>query len=207
MHWQKGHQFCVLFSTIYNVYNFYPLFKGAQAWEFLARVFYTKRIPIWVCDLGTGNNFFFFFKLTTEFDGFWFFVPHWVRGKKKIWNFPDISVHTLVRDASTKGRILKEPRRSRDPPSPRWSDAPSKGRVIQRTGRPRDASFQWRIIIQVMHSPRKICGFSFRAHWSGRNNIASFSEFLRCAWNRAKAVPATVIQAAHLSFRSLHHLL
>jgi hypothetical protein len=160
--------------------------------------------------------------------GFW---PHTeCVVKNKFDSLHEISVHTLVRDASTKGRILKEPRRSRDPPSkgrvvqetPRSSDAPSKGRVVQGTGRPKDGSSKGRVV-QMTGRPRdgsskgrlvqltnlhQIDAFSKgRLFIRGRNNIASFSEFLRCAWNRAKAVPATVIQAAHWSFRFVHHLL
>jgi hypothetical protein len=145
--------------------------------------------------------------LTPDFDGFWF-LPHTecVVNKQKIETFHEISLHTLVRDASTKGRILKEPRRSRDPPSkgrvvqgtPRSSVAPSKGLVVQEAHRPRDWSSK-RGTVQGTGPPRDA---SFKSDKSsskgrGRNNSASFSEFGRCAWNRAKAVPATVIQAAH----------
>jgi hypothetical protein len=71
---------CIYNSTIKNV-------KGAQAWEFFARVFALSE-PIWVCELGTGEKNRIFYRLTPDFDSFWFFAAYWVCGKqkKKIWS-------------------------------------------------------------------------------------------------------------------------
>jgi hypothetical protein len=35
--------------------------------------FFALSEPIWVCDLGTGEKNRFFYQLTSDFDGFWFF--------------------------------------------------------------------------------------------------------------------------------------
>jgi hypothetical protein len=56
--------------------------KGAQAWEFLDRVFCTKQTHL---DMWRRNfeKFEFFSQLTPDFDGFWFFAAYWVFGKPK----------------------------------------------------------------------------------------------------------------------------
>jgi hypothetical protein len=46
--------------------------------------FFALREPIWMCDIGTAEKIEFFYQLTPDFDGFWFFAAYWVCGKKKI---------------------------------------------------------------------------------------------------------------------------
>ena len=56
--------------------------KGAQAWEFFARVFCTKwtHLGMWLRDWGKN---WIFFQLTPDFDCFWFFAAYWECGKQK----------------------------------------------------------------------------------------------------------------------------
>jgi hypothetical protein len=41
--------------------------------ENFSLAFFALSEPIWVCDLGTGKNQFFYL-LTPDLDGFWFFA-------------------------------------------------------------------------------------------------------------------------------------
>ncbi len=50
-----------------------PSLKGAQVWDFWP-IFFTPKKPIWVGDLRTGENFFFFRRLRQIFAIFFFFT-------------------------------------------------------------------------------------------------------------------------------------
>ncbi len=55
--------------------------------ENFSLAFFALSEPIWVCELGTGDKNRIFYRLTPDFDGFWFFfLPHTVYAvnKKKI---------------------------------------------------------------------------------------------------------------------------
>ncbi len=64
--------------------------KGAQAWEFFARIFYTTwtHLGMWLRDW-TKNKCFY--QLTPDFEGFWFFAAYSVCGKKKIEGRPKLN--------------------------------------------------------------------------------------------------------------------
>jgi hypothetical protein len=36
--------------------------------------FFAQSEPIWICDVGTSEKIEFFYQLTPDFDGFWFFA-------------------------------------------------------------------------------------------------------------------------------------
>ena len=57
--------------------------KGAQAWEFFARVFCTKRThrDMWLRAWEKKSNFLS--NDPPDFEGLWFFAAYWVCGKKK----------------------------------------------------------------------------------------------------------------------------
>jgi hypothetical protein len=38
--------------------------------------FFALSEPIWVCELGTGGKNQIFYRLTPDFDGFWFFAAY-----------------------------------------------------------------------------------------------------------------------------------
>jgi hypothetical protein len=56
------------------------MLKGAQAWEFFARIFALSE-PTWVCDLGSGEKNQIFYQMIPDFEGLWFFAAYWVCGK------------------------------------------------------------------------------------------------------------------------------
>jgi hypothetical protein len=45
--------------------------------------FFALSEPIWVCELGTGEKNQIFYRLTPDFDGFWFFAAYWGCSKQK----------------------------------------------------------------------------------------------------------------------------
>jgi hypothetical protein len=55
--------------------------KGAQAWEFYAHVFCTKRTHLGM-RRRTVKKIKIFYQLTADFDVFWFFAAYWVCGKQ-----------------------------------------------------------------------------------------------------------------------------
>ncbi len=71
-------------ASIYWLLNFvYLIFKR----ENFSLEFFALSEPVWVCELGTGEKNWFFYRMTPDFDGFWFFAAYWVCGKqKKIWS-------------------------------------------------------------------------------------------------------------------------
>ncbi len=38
--------------------------------------FFARSEPIWICDVGTSKKIEFFYQLTPDFDGFWFFAAY-----------------------------------------------------------------------------------------------------------------------------------
>ncbi len=58
----------------------YFFLKGAQAWEFFARVFCSKRthLVMWLRVWGKNR---FFYQMIPDFEGLWFFAAYWVCGK------------------------------------------------------------------------------------------------------------------------------
>ena len=38
--------------------------------------FFAPSEPVWVCDVGTAKKIEFFYRLTPDFDGFWFFAAY-----------------------------------------------------------------------------------------------------------------------------------
>jgi hypothetical protein len=52
----------------------YTLHVKVPKRENCSLAFFALREPIWACDLGTGEKIEFFYQLTPDFDGFWFFA-------------------------------------------------------------------------------------------------------------------------------------
>jgi hypothetical protein len=44
--------------------------------ENFSLAFFAPSEPIWVCELGTGEKNRIFYRLTPDFDGFWFFAAY-----------------------------------------------------------------------------------------------------------------------------------
>jgi hypothetical protein len=44
--------------------------------ENFSLAFFALSEPIWVCELGTGEKNQIFYRLTPDFDGFWFFAAY-----------------------------------------------------------------------------------------------------------------------------------
>jgi hypothetical protein len=45
--------------------------------EIFSIAFFAQSEPNWICDVGTSKKIEFFYQLTPDFDGFWFFAAYW----------------------------------------------------------------------------------------------------------------------------------
>jgi hypothetical protein len=73
------HRIILALSAIY-VSHWTIVLKMPKRENFLL-AFFAPSETIWVCDLGTKKKSFFY-QVSPEFDGFWFFTPFWVCGRQ-----------------------------------------------------------------------------------------------------------------------------